>query len=161
MVLKRGTVVKVKRVYKLIFGIFNFTVGKVVRLFQSTLILRNEPPGILFLIEQHFLQDSANYAVHNFSKAIQFRQKTELWSFCLKRSSLLQIPNAGIIAEFGVWKGESINFFARNCPHAKVFGFDSFEGLEEDWYGYTAQKGTFSTNGQLPKCAKNVQLIIG
>ena len=67
----------------------------------------------------------------------------------------------GVIAEFGVWKGESINFFARNCPKAKVFGFDSFEGLEEDWYGFRLQKGFFSTNGQLPKCERNVTLIKG
>ena len=67
----------------------------------------------------------------------------------------------GIIAEFGVWKGESINFFAKNCPRAKVFGFDSFEGLEEDWYGFRIQKGFFNMNGQLPKCESNVTLVKG
>lgn len=67
----------------------------------------------------------------------------------------------GVIAEFGVWKGESINFFARNCPKARVFGFDSFEGLEEDWYGNQLQKGHFSTNGYLPNCERNVTLVKG
>jgi hypothetical protein len=67
----------------------------------------------------------------------------------------------GRIAEFGVYKGKSINFFARSCPKAKVYGFDSFEGLEEDWYGFRLQKGFFSTNGQLPKCERNVILVKG
>lgn len=67
----------------------------------------------------------------------------------------------GVIAEFGVWKGESINFFAKSCPKARVFGFDSFEGLEEDWCGTNLQRGVFSTNGQMPKCESNVTLVKG
>jgi hypothetical protein len=38
----------------------------------------------------------------------------------------------GVIAEFGVLKGKSINFLATKCPNAQVFGFDSFLGIEED-----------------------------
>ena len=145
----------------LIFRIFNLTVGKVIRLFQRTQIIRNPPQGVFHLINQHALQDSAQYALNNFSKAMQFDARTELWSYCLNRIPQLQTAEGGIIAEFGVWKGESINFFARNCPNAKVFGFDSFEGLEEDWYGYRLQKGFFTTNGQLPKVEENVNLIKG
>lgn len=66
-----------------------------------------------------------------------------------------------MIAEFGVWKGESINFFARKCPSAHIYGFDSFEGLEEDFYGFVLLKGYFSTAGKLPKCEKNVELFKG
>jgi hypothetical protein len=145
----------------LIFRIFNLTVGKVIRLFQRTLISHNPPQGVFHLINQHTLQDSAQYAVNNFSKAMQLDTRTELWSYCLNRIPQLQTAEGGIIAEFGVWEGESINFFARNCPNAKVFGFDSFEGLEEDWYGYRLQKGFFSTNGKMPKVEGNVNLIKG
>jgi hypothetical protein len=145
----------------LIFMIFNLTVGKVIRLFQRTLIVRDSPQGLFHLINQQALQDSAQYAVDNFSRAMQFDTRPELWSYCLNRIPQIR-RGEGIIAEFGVWKGESINFFARNCPKAKVFGFDSFEGLEEDWYGYRLMhKGFFSTNGQLPKCERNVTLIKG
>jgi hypothetical protein len=143
----------------LIFKIFNLTVGRVVRLFQSSLIFRDSPQGVFHLINQQALQDSAQYALKNFSKAMQFDTRTELWSYCLNRVPQLQI--GGVIAEFGVWRGESINFFARSCPQAKVYGFDSFEGLEEDWYGFRFIKGTFSTNGELPKCERNVTLIKG
>lgn len=67
----------------------------------------------------------------------------------------------GLIAEFGVWKGESINFFARESPNSLIYGFDSFEGLEEDWYGFRLTRGTFSTNGRLPEVEPNVILIKG
>jgi hypothetical protein len=143
----------------LIFRIFNLTVGKVVRLFQSALVPNSRPPGVFNLIHQQALQDSAQFAYNNFLKAMQFDKREELWSYCLNR--IPQLQTGGVIAEFGVWKGESINFFARNCPKAKVFGFDSFEGLEEDWYGFRLIKGTFNTNGQLPECERNVILIKG
>jgi len=143
----------------MIFRIFNSTAGKMIRLIQRTLIPRNSIQGVFHLINQQALQDSAQYAANNFSNAMQFDKRTELWSYCLSRISRLQ--TGGIIAEFGVWKGESINFFAKNCPRAKVFGFDSFEGLEEDWYGFRIQKGFFNMNGQLPKCESNVTLVKG
>jgi hypothetical protein len=149
------------------FRIFNFTIGKVVRLFQRALIKNNSnsPLGVFQLIYQKALQDSAQYALSNFSEALQFNSRTELWSYCLNRIPEFQTAEnnerGGVIAEFGVWKGDSINFFARNCPQAKVFGFDSFQGLEEDWHGYRLQKGFFSTNGQPPKCERNVIIVKG
>ena len=75
-----------------IFRIFNLTVGKVIRLFQRTLI-RNSPQGVFHLINQQALQDSAQYAIDNFSKAMQFDTKPELWSYCLNR--IPQIKTAG------------------------------------------------------------------
>src|SRR5262245_38487459 len=49
----------------------------------------------------------------------------------------------GEILEFGVWKGESLRVFAERCPDRHVYGFDSFEGLPEDWW--TRPNGTFKT----------------
>ena len=61
-----------------------------------------------------------------------------------------------------MWKGASINFFAKELPNIRIFGFDSFEGLEEDWYGLSGyKKGTFSTLGKVPKVEKNVKLFSG
>jgi len=49
----------------------------------------------------------------------------------------------GWAAEFGVYSGYSLEMIAAHVP---VIGFDSFEGLPEDWRdGFP--KGTFSTNG--------------
>ncbi len=61
--------------------------------------------------------------------------------------------------EFGVFKGESINFISRFTTD-KVYGFDSFEGLPEKWKG-GFEKGFFSLNGKLPKVNNNVVLIKG
>jgi hypothetical protein len=49
----------------------------------------------------------------------------------------------GDILEFGVFNGESLRDFALRCPSRQVYGFDSFEGLPEDWW--TRPQGTFQT----------------
>ena len=41
------------------------------------------------------------------------------------------------------------------------FGFDSFEGLQEDWKGSGLAKNHFSLRGKLPKVNDNVNLISG
>lgn len=61
--------------------------------------------------------------------------------------------------EFGVWKGATVNKMAK-ATTGLVYGFDSFEGLPEDWRpGFEA--GVFNENGRLPKVENNVRLIKG
>lgn len=67
----------------------------------------------------------------------------------------------GWAAEFGVYSGQSITRIAEHMP---VLGFDSFDGLPEDWRpGFP--KGTFrrsrNTLRHLPKHCPNVMLIDG
>jgi hypothetical protein len=62
--------------------------------------------------------------------------------------------------EFGVWKGDTINYIATQNKGNIVYGFDSFEGLPETWSNY-AKQGTFSLNGNLPNVQNNVKLIKG
>jgi len=53
--------------------------------------------------------------------------------------------------EFGVYEGETIRYWSEHLtdPTARFFGFDSFEGLPEDWTS-GAGRGHFSTNGRMP-----------
>jgi len=143
-----------------LFRVFNRTFGIVFRGIQNTLIQKTTPAGLHYIVNQMALQDSAEYAITHFSEALIFKKRETLWNYCIKRISELQ-NKVEIIAEFGVWRGNSINYFAKKCPNANVYGFDSFEGLEEDWSGYVLPKGTFSTKGNIPKCEKNIKLFKG
>lgn len=67
----------------------------------------------------------------------------------------------GAIAEFGVYKGTTINFIASRCPNEPVYGFDSFEGLPEHWTGNRYSRRNFNRKGKPPKVEKNVELVIG
>jgi hypothetical protein len=49
----------------------------------------------------------------------------------------------GDILEFGVYRGESLLYLAERCPERRVYGFDSFEGLPDDWWA--RPKGFFKT----------------
>lgn len=64
----------------------------------------------------------------------------------------------GLTLEFGVASGRTINIIAKYRDDA-VYGFDSFQGLPETWYGmYT--KGAFART-ELPQVADNVTLVQG
>ncbi|MBQ4403651.1 MAG: class I SAM-dependent methyltransferase [Selenomonadaceae bacterium] len=62
--------------------------------------------------------------------------------------------------EFGVYTGNSINFTSSTVPDKIIYGFDSFEGLPEDWR-YDSRKGAFNVNGKMPQLNSNVRLIKG
>lgn len=62
----------------------------------------------------------------------------------------------GLILEFGVFNGESISEIS-SYTDRKVYGFDSFEGLPESWYGM--EKGSFKTT--VPTVPENVELVVG
>jgi hypothetical protein len=69
-----------------------------------------------------------------------------------------------LFLEFGVWKGSSINLFAKFLSQhgLNIYGFDSFEGLEEEWITNEYHPiGTFGLNQKKPKVLNNVQLIKG
>lgn len=53
--------------------------------------------------------------------------------------------------EFGVSSGESLRTWSEinSNPGSRFFGFDTFEGLPEDWFS-KAPKGSFSLKGQIP-----------
>jgi len=76
------------------------------------------------------------------------------------RLSLARAPEDGMILEFGVAGGASINVLAKGTTR-HIHGFDSFEGLPEDWGGRHEEKGHYSTGGVLPETPANVTLHKG
>jgi hypothetical protein len=71
------------------------------------------------------------------------------------------INKKGLCLEFGVWEGESINYFSSAMPERHLHGFDSFEGLQEDWQGGIHGIKWFNQNGILPHTNENVTLHKG
>jgi len=84
--------------------------------------------------------------------------------FCGLGSTLLArcleaAPPAGVVAEFGVYHGLSLRRLARHVT-SPIHGFDSFEGLPEDWKP-GEPKGSYSTHGRVPQMPSHVQLHRG
>jgi len=60
---------------------------------------------------------------------------------------------AVLYMEFGVWQGEATRYWSKllRNPASRLHGFDSFEGLPEDWETGKKRAGHFSTGTQAPE----------
>jgi predicted O-methyltransferase YrrM len=75
--------------------------------------------------------------------------------------ALSEAPSVGSVLEFGVERGTSITLIAKRLAPRTVHGFDSFEGLPENWSGAFRIKGDFGMGGVLPKVPPNAVLHKG
>lgn len=98
--------------------------------------------------------DSSNYLNSAMAGCQRYGHGTELLTAAMQARS---VPN-GLILEFGVYSGRTINHLA-SLDAGRVFGFDSFEGLPEDWRP-DIPKAAFKLD-ILPKVAHNVELVVG
>jgi O-methyltransferase len=78
-------------------------------------------------------------------------ERHEMYRFLVDRENLADRPIDYL--EFGVFKGHTIRWWSENnhAPDSTFVGFDSFEGLPEDWDDIP--KGSFAANGQIPQIA--------
>jgi hypothetical protein len=108
--------------------------------------------------------ETARYVEEHALTARIFSDKFSLLTFCtqLAASSLpsdLQSSEELLFLEFGVHQGTTVNHIAKEIPHAKVYGFDVFTGLPENWRpGF--EQGFFALD-RLPLVRDNVVLIEG
>jgi hypothetical protein len=98
-------------------------------------------------------RDSAQYYLDHMTLAKGFATKWAMIEFAIR-----QIDRPGLVLEFGVAKGSTINFMAERTERT-IYGFDSFEGLPEPWIT-GRDEGRYRVGG-LPKVAPNVQLRVG
>jgi predicted O-methyltransferase YrrM len=75
--------------------------------------------------------------------------------------SLEYAREKGIVAEFGVYKGYTLRLIADSLPRQEIYGFDSFEGLPENWRaGF--DKGVFKVDSKsIAPFQDNVRLYSG
>lgn len=85
----------------------------------------------------------------------------------LRREVFGQRPAEGMILEFGVFRGQSLNAFAEQAraegDGRTLHGFDSFEGFSEEWTGVEGAfpKDRFDLAGGRPTVASNCALVDG
>jgi hypothetical protein len=98
------------------------------------------------------------YIKANMNNAQIFESDASILKFAVESA----LPKQGFFLEFGVCSGRTINFIAALNPFCKVHGFDSFEGIPENWKP-NCPKGTFALhdNVKLMPLLSNVDLLIG
>ena len=99
------------------------------------------------------------FILHNFSKYYALRKSLQI----IKMDKI-----KGDYCEFGCFTGASLNHVLRVTSkdaflkEKKIYGFDSFYGLKEDWIGNAEfEKGYFNLGGKMPSVKNNVILIKG
>ena len=110
-------------------------------------------------LENVLVEETYNYFKKHFEKSIIFINWTRIREYAIQNSLLNDKHKEYYYLEFGVWKGETANFFSKFVN--KIYCFDSFEGLKEDWVGTTMLKGSFNLNKKIPNLNSNVELVVG
>lgn len=114
----------------------------------------------LEIVYERAAEQSAEFILSHLDNAVLFDTRKDYWRHVIKA-----LPGQGLLMECGVFQGQSINFIADQLAARKddraVHGFDSFEGLEEDWQGENLPAGFFSLGGKLPDVRSRVKLYKG
>jgi len=97
--------------------------------------------------------ESARYYTRRMLNCKKSQNALDLLSYAL---SLATLP--GVICEFGVASGRTINHIAMVKPERVIHGFDGFVGLPENWRN-EFPKGTFAQ--PVPMVKANVKLHVG
>lgn len=100
-------------------------------------------------------KEAVEYVRTHMQEAYVARDRYDLLKYAFKQAN-----QGGLVLEFGVEKGSSLNHLA-SLTSQTVHGFDSFEGLPSDWKGTMETKGKFDMGHRLPKVRSNVQLHVG
>jgi hypothetical protein len=80
----------------------------------------------------------------------QFASREQMYAYL--NNALFEAGHTPIdLLEFGVFEGDSLRSWCslNRAPETRFFGFDSFEGLPEDWNSQRA-KGAFDLGGRPP-----------
>ena len=111
------------------------------------------------MYESEQLEKCYNHFKKYFSNSI-FLDGEKIQEYAISKALKNDPEKKFTYLEFGVFKGGTINYFSKYVK--KIYGFDSFQGLKEDWVGNeNYPEKYFNLNKNIPKLRENVVPIIG
>ena len=124
-------------------------------------LLEKDEDAVVGFIDQSMV-DSWKYAYENYPKAALIKQpQGRIFSgtYTMLEEALQMARPDGIVAEFGVFHGKSIRLISSMTEDA-VDGFDTFEGIPEQWGDEPA--GSYTANKEIPeRVPDNVRFHVG
>jgi len=152
-------ILKERKLIKLILRKFLSSLDDIDSYIGARRVRRSPKRSLHNVLWERATQQSADFVEEFLPHSMIFISKEDMWAYVSKK--IHDRYEGGVCVEFGVAGGTSINFISARLPKFKFFGFDSFEGLAEDWVGHHATKGAYSQNGNLPIVNENVSLVKG
>jgi hypothetical protein len=136
------------------------TVEQLLRQILKQLQMTRNIPSTALVLRQEAVRDGVEHirGDRRFDQAQVMLHNAEALQVALSA-----VPTwAGLIAEFGVYRGSSLTTIAQRFPDVTVHGFDSFVGLPEAWTGTGKSVGSFDLGGTPPELpVDNVEFHVG
>jgi len=110
-------------------------------------------------INDNLVEETFDNFKEHFKKSLIFDDTSEVREYAVKTAVSNDKNNEFYNLEFGVYQGTSANYFSKYVK--KLYAFDSFQGLKEDWLGTNQRKGSVDLNKKVPKLNSNVEPIVG
>lgn len=110
-------------------------------------------------LEENLADETFRTFKDHFKKSLLFTSDEQIRGYAIKTALRNDPNNIYYNLEFGTWKGTSANYISKFAK--KLYAFDSFEGLREDWVGTAAPMGNCNLDKKIPKLNKNVEPVIG
>ena len=111
------------------------------------------------ILKENTARENYEHFKEIFKTTVLYKDVWEIRKYAIENAISNDKQQEGFYLEFGVWKGWSTNFFSKYVK--KLYAFDSFEGLSEDWVGSDLGKGSFNLNKKIPKFNSNIEPIVG
>ena len=136
---------------------------KLIIFFNSRLKVKVQPSSPAELYHADVAKNSYETFKNYFKDSYVFSDDNSIRSFAINEA-IKKFDKESLFLEFGVFKGDSINLFAKKLKKidAEIFGFDSFKGLKDEWMTEEFNPpGTFDLKGKKPRVERNVKLVDG
>lgn len=112
----------------------------------------------------YFMEDEYKDCYNHFKKyfytSLIVQTRFQALSYAMNKAISIS-DTEDLFLEFGVFNGKSINYTSNILKDKSIYGFDSFEGLREDWVATNSAKGRFNRYKKIPKLNSNVIPIVG
>ena len=148
----------IKQFFKYIFNLISRCIYYVIPK-EIREILPQKELSIGSILNEDSIRENYEHFKEIFKTTFLFSDVLEIRKYAIENAISNDKQKELFYLEFGVWKGKSTNFFSKYVK--KLYAFDSFEGLREDWGGSKFGKGDFNLNKQIPKLNSNIEPIVG
>ncbi len=110
-------------------------------------------------INDNLVEETFDNFKEHFKKSLILDDTWDVREYAIKTAVANDKNNEFYNLEFGVYQGTSANYFSKYVK--KLYAFDGFQGLKEDWLGTNQMKGSVDLNKKVPKLNANVEPIVG
>ncbi|MAH99209.1 MAG: hypothetical protein CMA12_07725 [Euryarchaeota archaeon] len=110
-------------------------------------------------INDNLVEETFDNFKEHFKKSLILDDTWDVREYAIKTAVSNDKNNEFYNLEFGVYQGTSANYFSKYVK--KLYAFDGFQGLKEDWLGTNQMKGSVDLNKKVPKLNSNVEPIVG